>query len=121
MSVLALDWALYRAPAHCPNETALLMHLANGSEPVSGHAVAVISDLAEKTGLDQRTVERRLNALTERGVIEPQPWAAPDEAALPRYRRRVIYKLRLDLDQNRGRGKALSREAALAARKAARR
>jgi Helix-turn-helix domain len=69
MSVEAVRWALYQAPARDLSERMILVYLAERADSTGAGTYPSASTMATAAGVDVRTVRRHLQQLEARGVI----------------------------------------------------
>jgi DNA-binding transcriptional ArsR family regulator len=69
VSVPAVTWALYHAACDDPTQRLVLIALAEHANPLGRDAAASVKNLAFWTGVSERTVQRHLRLLEERGNL----------------------------------------------------
>ncbi|MGA4960265.1 helix-turn-helix domain-containing protein [Streptomyces lavendulocolor] len=103
MSLLPILWAMKSAPVADAEERAILIAMAESAWSDGTDAFQSKKTIAEIAAIDPKTVQRRLKALVERGVIALGNQAAA--AYIPEYYRPTVYDLMIpfswfpDIDQ----------------------
>lgn len=97
MSLRATLWALDQAPTDDPAEVVVLISLADEADDEGRNAWPSQERLATRARCSVRTVQRRLRALEDRGLITRMECADARYTSLPERKRPVCYRLALHL------------------------
>lgn len=95
MSIEAMAWVLSGADVQTTTEMAVMIGLANHADAYGYHAFPSVRTLARYVKASERTVQRTLTTLSERGVIEEGDGSILDQFRIPANRRPVVWNLRM--------------------------